>query len=283
MKIIEFEQTDCARIRPYLDSYVNNELLVETNHEVLNHLGSCDGCSEVLRTKVRVKELLRGAVRRQAVPADLQKRIQTRIRRSPVTDWSRMSFAIAACVALLAVGAGVTRVWKSRQALRVAQTERLDGLMSIGLNDHLHCALDEGSAWKHYSPEEMTEKLGPDYAGLAPVVRANIPAGFEVVVAHQCLIDNRKFVHLILRKDNKVISVSITKKSGGESFNGLPPAANAAGLALYQRNLAGSAVSAFETTDYLIFIVSNLPQDRNLTIAENLVTPVSGFLASSKA
>ncbi|MGH9762488.1 MAG: anti-sigma factor family protein [Blastocatellia bacterium] len=282
MKIIEFEQKDCARIRPYLDSYVNNELLVETNHEVLKHLGSCDTCSQVLRTKVRVKDLLRGAVQRQAVPAELQKRIQTRIRRSPVTDWSRMSFAIAACVALLAVGAGVTRVWKGRQASRAAQTQRLDGLLSIGLDDHIHCALDEGSAWKHYSPEEMTQKLGPDYAGLAPVVRANIPAGFEVVVAHRCLVDNRKFVHLILRKDDKVISVSITKKSG-DSFNGLPSAANAAGLALYQSNLAGSAVSAFETTDYLIFIVSNLPQDRNLTIAENLVTPVSGFLASSKA
>ena len=42
MNVINFEDGHCKRIRSYLDSYLNNELMVETNHEVLTHLEKCD-------------------------------------------------------------------------------------------------------------------------------------------------------------------------------------------------------------------------------------------------
>ena len=35
----------CEKIRRYLDSYVTNELLVETNHEVLRHIEGCPACA----------------------------------------------------------------------------------------------------------------------------------------------------------------------------------------------------------------------------------------------
>ena len=35
MKVIGFERNYCKKIETLLDSYLNNELLVETTHEVL--------------------------------------------------------------------------------------------------------------------------------------------------------------------------------------------------------------------------------------------------------
>lgn len=38
MDLIHFNEKMCEKIRRYFDSYLDNELLVETNHEVLPHL-----------------------------------------------------------------------------------------------------------------------------------------------------------------------------------------------------------------------------------------------------
>ena len=51
MNRVQFGEGDCDKTRKYLDSYISNELLVETNHEVLRHLESCPACSAELDTR----------------------------------------------------------------------------------------------------------------------------------------------------------------------------------------------------------------------------------------
>ncbi len=80
MKVIGFEQNYCKRIETLLDSYLNNELLVETTHEVLKHIRGCLNCSEALRVRERVKAILQTAVRREAFPLALQEKIKRSIR-----------------------------------------------------------------------------------------------------------------------------------------------------------------------------------------------------------
>ena len=55
MNVIRFEPRDCQRIRAYLDSYINNELLVETMHDVLRHLEDCRDCTEALAERQHLK------------------------------------------------------------------------------------------------------------------------------------------------------------------------------------------------------------------------------------
>ncbi|HKE24932.1 MAG TPA: zf-HC2 domain-containing protein, partial [Bryobacteraceae bacterium] len=62
MKLMQFGDSSCARIRRYLDSYINNELLVETNHEVLRHLETCPACAADVETRTRIKARLKSAV-----------------------------------------------------------------------------------------------------------------------------------------------------------------------------------------------------------------------------
>ena len=113
MKVIEFDRNNCKRIRAFLDSYLNNELLVETAHEVLRHLADCHACAAVLAERERLKARLQSAVRREAAPADLPQRIQKSIRQNRRRDWSQWLLGIAA---LLVIAAGLTGAlrWSNR-------------------------------------------------------------------------------------------------------------------------------------------------------------------------
>lgn len=80
MKVIGSERNYCGKIRGYLDSYINSELLVETIHEVLNHLEKCPDCFAALRASERVKAALRVAVRREVATQALRERIKKSIK-----------------------------------------------------------------------------------------------------------------------------------------------------------------------------------------------------------
>ena len=72
MNVVNFEDGHCKRIRSYLDSYLSNELMVETNHEVLTHLETCGACSRSLEDRARLKAQLKRAVMQEYAPAALR-------------------------------------------------------------------------------------------------------------------------------------------------------------------------------------------------------------------
>src|ERR1051326_1468837 len=101
MKIVHFGEGACEKTRRYLDSYISNELLVETNHEVLRHLEKCPSCSSELEMRTRLRRHLKGVVERQSVPPDLQVRVREQIRSRSARplwmfEWTRWAAAAAA-------------------------------------------------------------------------------------------------------------------------------------------------------------------------------------------
>jgi hypothetical protein len=89
---------------------------------------------------------------------------------------------------------------------------------------------------------------------------------------------------MILKSDEKVLSLVITKKNG-EAFpeSAALDVSRAAGTPLYEAPLQGYEVAGFETRDYLGFIISNLAQEDNLQIASTLAPVVRDFLARMEA
>jgi hypothetical protein len=70
---------ECRRFRDIADSYLAEELLVETNHEVLRHLETCPVCREELAARRQVRRVLRSAFARaqELQPAgDLRDRVK---------------------------------------------------------------------------------------------------------------------------------------------------------------------------------------------------------------
>src|ERR1051325_5148961 len=117
-------EMDCRRVRELADSYLSEQLLVETNHEVLAHLETCPACRGELATRRAVRDKLRGAFARadQLQPrpefvSELVERLRpvprSISRRAVVKSW----WAVAASVLLAAGGGLFVRESRSRSRL----------------------------------------------------------------------------------------------------------------------------------------------------------------------
>src|SRR5882672_3714769 len=119
MKVVPLRSKICAKTREHLDAYISNELLIETNQDVLKHLESCTTCSELLRTRLRLKDQLKQTVNSGPVPSGLRDRIRTAIRdeasiRPSRTVWPLWPLAAAAVLLLGLSAVGTLRLWNSR-------------------------------------------------------------------------------------------------------------------------------------------------------------------------
>jgi anti-sigma factor (TIGR02949 family) len=293
MHVINFENGQCKKIRAYLDSYINDELLVETNHEVIKHLEQCPECADELDARVRVKKMLQSSVRRDAAPLALRERIQKEIRRRPAYGFPRWALAAAAAVVLIVAGWSVMQLVRKPAApseVSIATAHPNAEILRIGLSDHVHCVLDSGFANRRFSLEEMTERFGADFIELVPALRERLAAGYEITVAHRCYVKGREFKHIILKNGDKVFSLIITRKNG-EAFahNDLMEVLAAGDVPVYGTQLIDEArrqqleVAGFESRDYLAFVVSSAPRQENLEIASTLAPVVRGFLAKREA
>lgn len=293
MNIVNIEDGYCRRMRSYLDSYLNNELLVETNHEVLKHLEACDSCSQSLKDRVRLKDQLKRAVMQERAPAALRERINDNLRSGRRFKLSNLSFALAAAAALLVIALVVPFVLKSNSNARrstlslhaeVRSGDVTGQLLKIGFDDHVYCAIDHGMANRQLTAEQMSERLGPEYAGLVEVLKQKMPQEYRVVIGHRCHYQSREFIHLIVRSQSDEVSIVITRKNG-EAFPAetATTVAQAAGVPIYERAWQNVQVAGMETRDYLAFVISNSTRDDNLQIASTIAPSVRDFLNKLEA
>src|SRR5574342_1284448 len=80
MNVVNFNGRACERYRRYFDSYLDNELLVETNQDVLQHLNTCTECTRILESRARVKQLVKNAVAAESAPPELVTAVRTGLR-----------------------------------------------------------------------------------------------------------------------------------------------------------------------------------------------------------
>jgi anti-sigma factor RsiW len=290
MNHVPFGESACERTRKYLDSYISNELLVETNHDVLSHLENCSACSAELNARVQLRLRLKSAVKSQGVPPELEARIREQIRARGAhgwfDGWTRWAVAVAAS---LVVCSGIwwnyTREHMPALSDRPAQaayiqkvSANLAAILRVGLRDHIHCSVFRKYPKNPPPVEQMEEKLGPSYRGLLPLVRAAVPDGYRVIMAHQCGYAGRKYIHLTLEKNGNLLSLVIARKNDGESLDGLRAATQSSGVSIYQSAAGRYQVAGFEAGNFLAYVVSDLQNQANLRIAASLAPGVNAFL-----
>ena len=288
MNRIQFGEGACEKTRRYMDAYISNELLVETNHEMLRHLETCPACTAELDARGRLRSRLKTAVQNQPVPPALSASVRERIRRRQTSPWTHWALASAAGLALC-VAAWLANPWQqplpdlADRAAQASYIQRVSAtvvsVFKSGLGDHIHCAVFRKYPRNPPTVEEMEAKLGPEYQGLLPLLQPVVPSGYRIVMAHQCTWGSRHFVHLTMRKGDDVISVVITKKEPGETLNALSPATTESGVPVYQSTAERYHIAAFESERYLAFVVSTLDGPSNLQLAAALAPAVRRLLS----
>ncbi len=216
-----------------------------------------------------MKSRLKIAAESEAVPAHLEMRVRAAIRAQETSGaakrpaWVAPAWGFAAAMAVLTVGFFALRREENTYIARISQTA--SAIMRVGLSDHLHCTLLRKQRSAPKPLEAMKQELGPKYAALLPAVEAHVPRNYQVLDAHQCHAQGRDFVHLVLNHGDRFISVVVTNQKPGESFSteSLVPALAQAGISFYQHGTGNFQIAAFESSQHLVYVISDLPQEQN--------------------
>jgi hypothetical protein len=228
-----------------------------------------------------LKGRLQSAVRGVQPPADLEASIRARLRvpRRPVL---RMySLAAAASLMVITGGAyiaayqhGYFRTSPDSQESYVRSvSSQVSSFMQVGLGDHIHCAVFRKYPKNPPSMEQMAASMGPQYAGIIPIVRENVPAEFRIILAHRCTYHGRQFVHMILGSDDRLLSVILTLKSSsdGLSEQELGPVIRKAGIQRFH-------IAAFDTRDHMVYVISDASEQQNGEIMRAMAPGLRDYL-----
>jgi hypothetical protein len=209
-----------------------------------------------------------------------------REQRSEPGGWNHRIMAIAACIAIvfgawMAFQLGAVRTTSAWQESYVTSiSSRVATIMRVGLGDHVHCAVFRKYPKQAPSIEALQQAIAPEYRDLLPALRAKVPGGMELAIAHQCRYHGRRFLHLAFRGHGQLLSLVIARKSDGESFEveGLAPALPYGGPRVYAANAQKFQIAAFETGVYLVYTISDMGRQRNLEMMAALAPAVTEFL-----
>lgn len=234
-----------------------------------------------------MREQLQRAVRGTEVPPYLAARVRAQIdgHRKPRLWNSKVAWVAATAAVILGLGVAyqiryLRSTVEDQQSYIASMSSQVAALMRIGLGDHIHCAFFRKYPQNPPSTEQFVQSMGPEYSGLIPLVRKHIPETYHMDLAHLCRFDGRQFVHLVLRNDQQLLSLVITKKSPGESFetSGLLPALAHAGIPIYNSGVEHFQIASFESRDHLVYLISDLGAQRNTQLMLALAPDVRAFL-----
>jgi anti-sigma factor RsiW len=252
---------DCRHVRDVMDSYLSEELSVDTNHGVLRHVGECRDCAEELKRRRRVRALLAESLD-VAVDAD---RVRARIAQAVDREqrsWKRLA-RLGGVAAMLVAGVALA-YWAGRRVDAAAYDD--------SAADHVACALTypDGTA---YDPERATQNLVPPFKQIVEAVGLSHGI-YRVIDAHMCPYKGRNYAHVVMRGGRQTLSIFVD----GADRGALPDAPKTAlagdTLQVHATTRLGYRISAVATRDHRVFLVSERPTDPPVVAQEILRSTV---------
>jgi hypothetical protein len=231
---------------------------------------------------------LKAAVNSLDVPPFLDAKIRHRIRLQQPNSQKRWAwFTGATAVAGLALAGFITyqlgdirQTAGEQESFIVTVSSKVSTLMRVGLGDHIHCSFFRKFPAEAPAIEEMESKLGPEYKDLIPVVRQHVPQQYKLVLGHECRYHSRRFVHLSLKTGDKLLSLVITAKRPGETFNiaGAVPQLVYSGIPMYTSATDRFQIAAMETTNHVVYFISDLPASENSRLLVAMASEIKVIL-----
>jgi hypothetical protein len=160
---------------------------------------------------------------------------------------------------------------------RAPSTSAWARLAASAAGDHRYCALQHALDEAPISLEEAAQRYDPRYRRIRELVEASIPVrdgDVEVLGAHACVFQGRRFAHVVVRRRNHVVSVLVTE-TGQRARTATPSPVIACGPA------DGFQVACSSAGGYSLFVVSDMTGGEHLELARGLSASVQEFLAGA--
>jgi hypothetical protein len=269
---------NCRDVREVADSFLCDELLTETNHEILQHLDTCTSCRTEIDARRTLRRTLRDAFSRapdlQPRPEFLD-RLREDLRDAPAHDrrswiFSRPWLAIAAGL-VFAAGLSAAILMKRSPAPS-------DALAQDAIGDHQNCALKFRLASAPIPLEEAAQRFDSTFRLLLTAPPDNVSAAggaARVLERHSCVYGARRFGHIVLQYQGHVVSLLVTANAGSTR------AADTA-IALPHvmgRPTNGLSVVSVNGSRYAVLLVSDLGSAELTQLSQAVSLPLARRLA----
>jgi anti-sigma factor RsiW len=262
----------CSDFREIADSYLSDELLIETNHDVIRHLDSCGECRSELAARRQLRHELRTKFNQTPelrIPDGFSDRLRAQLRQQafqgPGIVIPPVAYVGIAATLLLAIGLGLLVVQRWRTGQR--ELEAWANLTNSATADHRECALENKLRGTIISLNEAGRIYDRAYATLADQASLTtaLPAGAQLIDAHSCAFQGRRFAHLVLKYKGQVVSIVIARSD--VDAKAPTPMPGDIGAAF---NSDSYQVAAFQTASHAVFVISSLNEADNMTIARSV-------------
>ena len=204
---------------------------------------------------LELQQRLRGAVHAVAVPPDLKRSVQRRLRRLPA-PW-----ASAVAAALVVAMAGGVAYWEGNRRL----TPQVNVGMRGALGDHVHCAVFRTYPAQTPTLARLADGLG-SFRNIVPALAGREPAGYHMVMAHECGFEGSQFTHIIFKKGARLLSVAISRE------------ATAASTEIQEASLDRFQLAETAVGRYRIFVISDLPEPENRATLDRMAPSIRYIL-----
>ena len=264
---------NCRDVRDLADSFLGEELLTETNHEILWHLDTCPSCRTEIDVRRRLRAALRNAFNRapELQPVgEFADRLRDQLRQTAGhRHRSRMvssRWLTLAAGVLLAAGA-ITAILINRPP--VAD----DTLARDAIGDHRNCALKYRLVRMPTPLEDAAQHYDAAYRLLltAPPDDVSTPNGpAHVVERHSCAYGGRRFGHVILQYRGRVVSLLMTVNGGATG----PAASAEVSPRVIGRLMDGLSVVSVNGSRHAIVLVSDLGNAELIQLSQTVSVPL---------
>lgn len=271
---------NCRDVRAVVDSFLCEELLTETNHEIMLHLDTCQSCRNELDARRRLRGALRTAFNR--APAlqpggQFADRLRDQLRQAAVhgqRSWTPSSRWLALAAGLV-LAVGVTAAVLVNRASAPAEELARDAI-----GDHRNCALKYRVVRTPVPLEEAAQRFDSAYRLLlsAPPDDISTPDGqARVVERHSCAYGAHRFGHVILQYRGRVVSLLVTANdrtaAATESAEAIPH--------VIGRPMEGLSVVSVNGSRHAVMLVSDLEKNELTQLARIVSLPLAQRLADA--
>jgi hypothetical protein len=288
---------DCRELKAMMDSYISDELLIETNHEVLRHLENCADCRGEMSSRRALKDQLRHAVKssdEMQIDAVFYSRTAAKLKEVALRpgSWERLTggrflsarfIAVGLAWVMLATVGSVVWINRSRDtAINIFSNSNSDlanavraswaQMTSLAVGDHENCAVKFRLKEDPITLDEAAVKFGSYNKDLDKVVMAafktesntDLGADIQFLEAHSCIYNGRRFAHIVVKHKGRVVSLLVTDTD-------LPTDNDDVQTARYDgaMNAAG-----FHFGHHAVFVVSELPAADNVMVAKAIAPAI---------
>jgi len=303
---------DCQNFKELLDSYLCGELAVETNHTMLGHAERCCSCRNEMGARRQLRESLRRVCSQEKMSDQAMENLRARLRSEAELradssrtgdeagwrSWGAGLFktrfltpaALAAALALLIGGAWSLYVLRGAGDNKMTDLfpeqikalELSSSLVAESAGDHRTCAPYFVDATE---PAEMPDSVREYDSACVRLdkIAAEGAKGLQLRSAHICDFGARRFAHLVYTQDTRLISLLVTVRDSRALKSGQVPPFGGLALGTQRFTHDHIALGAYQTVKRIVLVVSDLPENENVTLAERLAKPVVEHLQSAEA